>query len=62
VKWWQRLLGTLLAMLGASFVAGLLWERALGVGMPPYLAGAIGGLAAIPVWELLKRVEVKKRP
>ena len=62
MAWWQRLLGTLLAMLAASFVAGLLWRQAFDAAIPSYLAGAIGGLAALPVWELLKRVRPRPRP
>jgi hypothetical protein len=27
--------------------------------MPSYLAGFVGGLTALPVWELLKRVKPK---
>jgi hypothetical protein len=56
MAYWQRLVGTLLAMLAASFVAGLLWRQAFDTEIPSYLAGAIGGLAALPVWELLKRL------
>ena len=53
---WQRLLTTLLAMAAASLVAGLVWDAMFGFTLPSYLAGMIGGLAAIPVWEFLKRV------
>jgi len=38
---WQRLLLTVLVMLAASYVAGL-----------------IGGLSAIPVWDLLQRIRL----
>jgi hypothetical protein len=53
---WQRLLITIGAMLVASFVAGLLWNWIFGVPIPSYLGGAVGGLAALPTWEFLKRV------
>ncbi len=56
---WQRLTITILVMLGASYVAGLLWNAALGFALPPYIAGLIGGLSAIPVWDLLQRLRPK---
>jgi hypothetical protein len=56
----KRLLITLLAMLAASYVAGLIWKNTFNSLMPSYLAGIIGGLTALPVWELLKRVGAKK--
>ena len=53
---WQRLLVTLLAMLAAGFVVGLIWQAIFNAALPSYLAGLVGGLAALPVWEFLKRV------
>ena len=41
---WQRLLVTLVAMAAASL---------------SYLAGVVGGLTAVPVWEFLKRLRPK---
>jgi hypothetical protein len=46
-------------MLVASFVAGLIWLSLLNMVMPSYLGGIIGGLTALPVWELLKRIKPK---
>ena len=57
MPFWQRFLITLLAMLAASFVAGLVWSWLTGYDLPSYLAGLVGGLAALPTWELLKRVQ-----
>jgi hypothetical protein len=54
VKLSYRLIITLAAMLGASFAAGRLWFAVFGFTMPSYLAGMVGGLTALPVWELLK--------
>ncbi|MGD8615655.1 MAG: hypothetical protein PVI91_08340 [Gammaproteobacteria bacterium] len=54
MPFWQRFLITVAAMLAASFVAGLLWRALLDARLPSYLAGVAGGLAALPVWELLK--------
>jgi hypothetical protein len=56
----KRLLITLLAMLAASYVGGLIWKNTFNSLMPSYLAGIIGGLTALPVWEMLKRVGAKK--
>ena len=54
---WQRLLLTVLAMLAAGFIAGLLWGRMFDARLPSYLGGIVGGLTAIPVWEILKRLK-----
>lgn len=56
---WQRLLITVLVMLATSYVAGLIWSAVLGFALPPYVAGLIGGLSAIPVWDLLQRIRPK---
>ena len=56
-----RLLVTLIAMLAASFVAGLIWHSLFGVDLPSYLAGMVGGVTALPVWELMKRITLKPR-
>lgn len=53
---WQRLLITVAVMLIASYIAGLVWSAALNVSFPSYLAGLVGGLAALPVWDFLKRI------
>ena len=52
---WLRLFITALVMLAMSFAAGQLWMRVLDFPMPSYLAGVIGGVSALPIWELLKR-------
>jgi hypothetical protein len=59
MKLWQRLLITLVAMLIASFAAGRLWLLAFDFVIPSYLAGIVGGLTAIPVWELLRWIGTK---
>lgn len=56
---WQRLLITILVMLAAGYIAGLIWNAVFGIALPPYVAGAIGGLSAIPVWDLLQRIRPK---
>jgi hypothetical protein len=57
---WQRLLLTVIAMLAASFVTGLIWSAAFNQLIPSYLAGIVGGLTALPVWELLRRVQPRR--
>jgi hypothetical protein len=54
MPFWQRLLITVVAMLVTSFIAGLLWRALFDAGLPSYLAGVVGGFAALPVWEFLK--------
>ena len=56
LPFWQRLLITVGVMVVAGFLAGVLWERLLGFRIPSYAAGAIGGLAALPAWDFLKRI------
>ena len=56
---WQRLAITVIVMLGASFIAGLIWTILIGGFIPSYIAGVIGGLAALPLWDFLKRVKPK---
>jgi hypothetical protein len=60
MAFWQRLLITVLVMLAASFIAGAIWRSVFNMVIPSYLAGAISGLTALPVWELLKRIKPKK--
>ena len=57
---WQRLIITVLVMLVVSFIAGIIWRSTFNMVIPSYLAGAIGGLITLPVWELLKRIKPKK--
>lgn len=56
MPFWQRLSITVVAMLVASFIASVAWRGVFSGGIPGYLAGVIGGLAALPLWEFLKRV------
>lgn len=58
---WKRLVLTLIVMFIASYLAGLIWQALFNVTLPSYAGGMIGGLAAIPVWELLKRASPKRR-
>lgn len=56
---WQRLLITLATMLLTSFLAGLLWRWLFSTDIPSYLSGVVGGITAVPIWEFLKRIEVR---
>jgi uncharacterized YccA/Bax inhibitor family protein len=58
---WQRLLITVIVMLAAGFIAGFIWRSIFNLVMPSYLAGFIGGLTALPVWEFLKRVKPREK-
>jgi hypothetical protein len=58
---WQRLLLTIAAIVVASIIVGLIWHSLFGFGLPSYIGGVIGGLTALPVWELLKRVGSKNK-
>jgi hypothetical protein len=56
LPFWQRLLLTILVMLAASWLAGFLWQYAVNFPLPSYAAGVVGGLAALPCWDFLKRI------
>ena len=63
MPFWQRLIITLVAMIAASFIIGLIWNALFGFPLPSYIGGVIGGVAALPVWEFLKRIGPKpQRP
>lgn len=51
----RRLIITIVSVLAVSFIAGLLWRYMFDIRIPGYLSGLIGGFAAIPVWEYLKK-------
>jgi ABC-type sugar transport system permease subunit len=56
---WQRLLTMLATMILTSFVAGLLWRWLFDAEIPNYLSGVVGGATAVPMWELLKSIEIR---
>jgi hypothetical protein len=59
MPFWKKFLITILAILAASFIASLIWKAIFGTPLPSYIAGVIGGLTALPLWELLKQVGPK---
>jgi len=50
----KRLLITLVAMVIASFVIGLIWRGLFDARIPSYLSGLVGGLSALAIWEFLR--------
>jgi hypothetical protein len=60
MPFWQRLLILLIAILAVSFLVDLLWQNLFGFALPTYVTGVIGGLTAVPVWDLLKRIKPKQ--
>jgi hypothetical protein len=56
---WQRLLITLAVMVLTSYLVGVLWQWVFNADIPSYLSGAVGGITAVPTWELLQRIRPK---
>jgi len=50
----KRALFTLVAMVVASFLVGLLWRGAFDARIPSYFSGLIGGVSAIAAWEFFR--------
>jgi hypothetical protein len=61
MPFWQRSLVLLAAMMAVSFLVGYLWLSLFGFSLPSYISGVVGGLTAVPLWDLLKRVGPKKQ-
>ena len=57
LPFWQRLPVTVGMMILASYLAGLVSQSFFGIPIPSYVAGAIGGLTDIPIWDFLKRIK-----
>jgi len=60
MKLWHKLLIILAAMVMASFGAGRLWLAVFDFVIPSYLAGVVGGMASLVVWEALRRIGGKR--
>ena len=54
MRFWQRLVFTIIVSVLTSFVAGMIWHRIFGFGLPSYVGGVFGGMTALPFWEMLK--------
>jgi len=61
LPFWQRLLVTTGVMLLTSYLAGLVCQALFSIPIPSYIAGAIGGLAALPTWDFLKRIRPSQK-
>ena len=61
MPFWQRSLILLAAMMAISFLVGYLWYSLFNFNLPSYVSGVVGGLTAVPLWDLLKRVGPKKQ-
>ena len=61
MTFWQRLLALLLSVLAISLLFSMLWHRLFNFALPDYVAGMVGGLAAVLVWDALKRIDFKKK-
>jgi len=60
MPFWQRFLILLLAIVAVGFIVDLLSHYIFGFVLPAYVTGVIGGLTAVPLWELLKRIKSKQ--
>ena len=61
MPFWQRSLILVAAMICVSFIVGLIWQSLFSFNLPGYASGVVGGLTAVPVWDLLKRVKPKQQ-
>ena len=61
MPYWKRIGFTVIAIVSLSVSLGLLWSHIFGFELPSYIAGVLGGLIAVPVWEFLKTVGQKKK-
>ena len=56
LPFWQRLVITIIVVLAVSYLAGFIWQSIFAFELPSYASGVIGGLAALPLWDFLKRI------
>jgi len=56
---WARIGVTIVLMVLFSFLAGLLWGKLFSNQIPSYISGFVGGLTAVPVWEILEKFKAK---
>ena len=61
MPFWQRSLILIVAVMGVSFVFGMIWHSLFGFYLPSYASGVVGGLSAVLIWDLLKRIKPKKQ-
>jgi hypothetical protein len=51
---------TVIVVMAVSYVVSIVWGVLFAAALPSYFSGLIGGLAALPVWESLKRLRRSK--
>lgn len=56
---WARIAVTVILMVLFSFLAGVLWSSIFSTQIPSYISGFVGGIVAIPVWEILEKFKTK---
>ena len=59
MPFWQRSLILLVAVMAVSFLVGTLWHSLFNFYLPSYVSGVIGGISAVFIWDLLKRIKPK---
>lgn len=60
MPFWQRSLILLVAVMVVSFLVGILWHALFSFYLPSYISGVIGGISAVFIWDLLKRIKPKQ--
>ena len=61
MTFWQRLLALLVSVLAISLLFNMLWHWLFNFALPAYVAGMVGGLAAVLVWDALKRIKPRAK-
>jgi len=57
---WQRSLVLVAVMIAVSYIFGMVWHSLFGFNLPGYVSGVVGGLVAVPLWDLLKKIKPKR--
>lgn len=56
---WARIAVTIVLMVLISFLVGVVWRSVFSAEIPSYISGFVGGIVAIPVWEILQKFKPK---
>ena len=59
MPFWQRFLVLLAAVMGVSFIVGYIWNSLFGFDLPAYISGVVGGLSAVLIWDMLKKIQTE---
>ena len=60
MPFWQRSLVLLAAVIAVSAIFSIIWHSLFGFSLPGYVSGVVGGLTAVPLWDMLKRIKPKQ--